>query len=249
MTLAMGDKRQLILLLLILIGIGAVAYTWYPRLFPRKPPVRPAVPLVQAPTLVEVPTEKPTPPPKAKPAPSPVAKAPQEPDKEKAAKTPGGAPAPAEKAPTAFGLEFPPFVTAGEADECEQRLNQEGLTSFRSVTYLDDGLYAALVGPFPNAGKASEAVAEVKAKPGSPPKQQGEAKEFFFEDGPYNLREVVQRAMEIRGKGYGVRVVVVDGKAPIYRIRTATKLDSAQVKKLSGQYRELGCPNRVVAAR
>ena len=249
MALAMGDKKQLIFLVFLLVGIGVVAYTWYPRLFPKKVAVRAPSPIVQAPTLIEVPTDKPGPPAKEKLPATEVAKAPQEPQKEKATKPRPEAPTPAEPGPARFGLEFPPFVTAAEADECEQRVNQDGLTTYRSITYMDHGLYAALVGPFPSAGKASEVMAEVKAKSGLPQSEQVGPREFFFADGPYNLREVVQRAMEIRAKGYGLRIVQVDGKAPIYRIRTATKLDTAEAQKLSSDYRQLGCPNRLVAGR
>jgi len=137
---------------------------------------------------------------------------------------------------------------AAEADECERRLKQDGLTTVRSVTHLDGGLYGVVVGPFPSAAKAAEAMAAVKAKPG-PPREQGTPAEFVFEDGPYNLRDVVQRATELRGEGYKVRIVQAAGKAPIYRIRTAARLDSAQAAKLSGHYREVGCPNRIMAAR
>lgn len=244
----MGNRRQLILLIVILVGIGAVAYTWYPRLFPKKV-VRPARPILEAPKLVEVPAEKPAPPAKEKPAAGQVAKAPPEAEKEKTPKPLPGGPAPAERAPARFSLELPPFVSAAEADECERRLNQDGLPTFRSITYMEDGLYAVSVGPFPAAAKAAAVRAEVKAKPGSPPAEQRSPNEFFFEDGPYNLRDVIHRATEIRGKGHAVRIVQVEGKAPIYRIRSAPRLDTAQARKLSGHLRELGCPNRVVAVR
>lgn len=245
----MGDKKRLIFLVFIVVGIGAVAYTWYPRLFPKKAPVRRSAPIFEAPTLIEVPTEKPAPSAKGKPSTSPMAKAPPEAEKEAATKARPEAPTTAERGPERFGLEFPPFVTAAEANECERRLKQDGLTTFRAIRHMDDGLYAARVGPFPSAGKASEVMAEVKAKPGLPPSEQGTSGEFFFEDGPYNLREVIQRAMEIRGKGHGIRIVPVEGKAPIYRLRTTMRLDHAQASTLSGHYRELGCPNRIVASR
>lgn len=248
----MGDKKQLIVLIFVIIGIGAVAYTWYPRLFPKTAAVRPSRPILQAPQLIEVPTEKPAPTAKGKPAAPQVTKAPREPGKEKAEKamkpSPAG-PTQAEKAPTRFGLELPPFVIAAEADECERRLNQDGLRTLRSITYMENGLYAALVGPFPSAQKAAEVRAEVKAKSGPRPSEQQGPGGFFFDDGPYNLREVVHRALEIRKKGYGLRIIQVEGKAPIYRVRTAPGLDTAQASKLSGRYRELGCPNRIVAAR
>lgn len=244
----MGDKKQLILLIFVLIGIGAVAYTWYPRLFPKKVAVRAPRPLLQAPKLIEVPAETPAPPTKAKPAPSQLAKAPQAPEKEKAERA-MKPPTPAERGPTRFSLELPPFVIAAEADECERRLNQDGLPTSRSITYMENGLYAVLVGPFPNAARAAEVRAEVKAKSGSRPSEQRGPNESFFEDGPYNLREVIRRALEIRKKGYGLRIIQVEGKAPIYRVRTAPRLDTAQASKLSGHYRELGCPNRVVATQ
>ncbi len=248
----MGDKKQLIFLIVIIIGIGAVAYTWYPRLFPKKTVVRAPRPILQAPQLIEVPTEKPAPPAKEKPAAGQVAKAPQEPRKEKAEPAmkprPGG-PMPAETGPTRFSLELPPFVIAREADECERRLNQDGLPTSRSITYMEDGLYAVLVGPFPNAEKAAEVGADVKAKPGSRPSEQRGPNEFFFEDGPYPLREVIQRALEIRKKGHRLQIIQAEGKAPIYRVRTAPRLDTTQASKLSGHYRELGCSNRIVAAR
>jgi len=236
----MGDKKRLIFLVLLVIGIAAVAYTWYPRLFPKKTVVRRPAPQYEVPTLIEVPAQK-------APA-APAEKRPREPEKEAVAKARPEAPA-AEKAPERFGLEFPPFVTAAEADECERRLKQDGLTTFRDVRHLDHGLYAAVIGPFPTAAKASEIRAELRAKPEPGRPEQRSPGEFFFEDGPYNLREVVQRATEIKGKGYKVRVSLVDGRAPIYRIRTAMKLDQAEASKLSAQYREFGCPNRIVASR
>lgn len=247
----MNDKRRLILLAaVVVIGIGAAAYTWYPRLFPpKRAAVRPPVRILEAPTPVEVPAQKPAPAPAAKLPAGQVAKAPPEPPKAKAPEARPAAPTPGESQPARFGLEFPPLVTVHEADECERRLKQDGLTTVRSVTHMDDGLYAVVVGPFPTAAKASEAMAALQAKPGAPPGEQGGPGEFFFQDGPYNLRGVIQRATEVRGKGHKVRITRVAGKAPIYRIRTATRLDSAQASKLSGHYRELGCPNRVVAAR
>lgn len=227
----MPDRKRLILLgILIVVGLAAATYTWYPRLFPKKAAMRPPVRILEAPRPVEVPAEKPAPA-------GPVAKAPPQPPK-----------APAETPQARFGLEFPPFVTAAEADECERRLKQDGLTTIRSVTHLDGGLYGVVVGPFPSAAKAAEAMAAARAKPG-PPREQGTPAEFVFEDGPYNLRNVVQRATELRGKGYKVRIVQAAGKAPIYRIRTAARLDNTQAGKLSGHYREVGCPNRIVAAR
>jgi len=244
----MFDRKQIILLILILVGIGAVAYTWYPRLFPKKVAVRPARPIVEAPKLIEVPAEKPAPPAREKPAASQVAKAPEA-EKAAAPKPPPGAPPQPEQRPARFSLELPPFVSAAEADECERRLNQDGLPTFRSITYMEDGLYAVLVGPFPSAAKASAVREEVKAKPGPRTSEQRGPNEFFFEDGPYTLREVIRHAMEIRAKGHGVRILQVEGKAPIYRVRTAPRLDTAQARKLSGHFRELGCQNRVVAAR
>lgn len=237
----MGDKKRLIVLAFLVVGIAAAAYTWYPLLVGKKPPPRRPAQLYEVPTLIEVPVQK-------APA-TPAEKAPRELRKEAVTKTRPEAPPAAEKAAEGFGLEFPPFVTAAEADECERRLKQDGLTTFRAVRHLDHGLYAAVVGPFPTAARASEAMAEIKAKRGPAPSDQRSPGEFFFEDGPYNLREVVQRATEIKRKGYGVRVSLVDGRAPIYRIRTAMKLDQAQASKLSSQYRELGCPNRIVASR
>jgi hypothetical protein len=63
------------------------------------------------------------------------------------------------------------------------------------------------------------------------------------------LREVVRRAIEIRGKGYGVKIVPAEGEAPLYVLRTAARLDIAQATKLSRHYRELGFPNSVVSSR
>jgi hypothetical protein len=68
-------------------------------------------------------------------------------------------------------------------------------------------------------------------------------------DGPYVLREVIQRAKEARAKGYPVKIVPAEGKASLYVIRTAAKLDNTQASKLSSHYREKGFPNSVVSAR
>ncbi len=128
-------------------------------------------------------------------------------------------------------------------------MKEAGLPTLRATTYMDDGLYTLIIGPFPSAVKASEVMTELRAKPvaSSPPREAEGG--FVFSDGPYVLREVVQRAQEIRGKGYGVRIVRAEGKAPLYIIRTAARLDSAQADKLSGHYRELGFPNTVVSSR
>ncbi|MBI4607726.1 MAG: SPOR domain-containing protein [Candidatus Rokubacteria bacterium] len=243
----MGDKKRLIILVFLVVGIAAAAYTWYPIVLGKKTPPRRPPQVYEVPTLIEVPAQKAPQAAKEKAPTTPAPTAPREAKKEAVAKAPTEAPA--EKAAERFGLDFPPFVIVAEADECERRLKEDGLTTFRAIRHLDHGLYTAVVGPFPSAAKASQVMAEIKAKPGQATTEQRSPGEFFVEDGPYNLREVVHRASEIRRKGHGVRVAVVDGRAPIYRIRTAMKLDQAQASKLSSQYREAGCPNRIVAGR
>lgn len=173
------------------------------------------------------------------------------------AKAPAAGPAGEAKAPKAeatqdgaagrYGLEFPLFVTVAEAEEYEKKLKEAGLPTLRTTTDLDGGLYALVVGPLPSATKASEVMGELRAKAaGSPTAAEGG---FVVTDGPYVLREVVQRAIEARGKGYRVRIVPAEGKASLYVIRTAAKLDNAQAAKLSSHYREKGFPNSVVSSR
>jgi hypothetical protein len=133
-----------------------------------------------------------------------------------------------------------------EAEEYERRLKEAGLPTLRTATDVDGSLYMLLVGPFPTAAKANEAMTELRAKPGAPAEAEGG---FLFGDGPHILRDVVQRAIEIKGKGYGVRIVRAEGKAPLYIVRTAATLDTAQAQKLSSHYRSLGFPNSVVPSR
>ena len=244
----MGDRKQLIFIVAMVIVLGLAGYVWYPRLFSKKPPIRVRQ---QEPPLVvyEAPPPKPPveapPPAKAKPPAPETAKAAKE--TPKAAKEPSGESLP--PAPTAarrYGLEFPPFVTTVETEEYERRLKEAGLPTLRTTTDVDGGLYALIVGPLPSAAKASEAMTELRAKPAVPSSPTEGEGGFVFSDGPYVLREVVQRAMEIREKGYGVRIVRAEGRAPLYVIRTAARLDTAQANKLSSHYRELGFPNSVV---
>ena len=244
----MGDKKRLVFLVFLVVMVGAAAYVWYPRLFPKKAAVRPSQVLREPPVQIEEAPQKPEnpavqvpPPGMAKPpAPQVVAKAAKEHPRERAAAAP--------VTPRRYGLEFPPLVTVAEADEYERRLKEAGLPTLRATTSIDDGLYMLIIGPFPSVLKASEAMTELRPKtvPSSPREAEGG---FVFSDGPYVLREVVQRAQEIRGKGYGVRIVQGEGKAPLYVIRTAARLDSAQANKLSGHYQKLGFPNQVVAGR
>ena len=148
-----------------------------------------------------------------------------------------------------WGLEFPPFAVRAEAEEYVRRLKEAGLPTLRTTRDVDGGVYTLIVGPLPSVAKALEAMTELRAKaavPSSPTEDEGG---FVFGDGPYALREAVQRAIEIREKGYGVRIVRAEGKTPLYVIRTAARLDTAQATRLSSRYRELGFPNSVVSSR
>lgn len=253
MAFEVGDKKRLAFIVAIIVMLGVAGYVWYPRLFSKKPPVR--VQQVPPPLFIEAPEEKPAPT-KAQPGkPKPGAQAPRVAAKPPArqapttAKEPDGAKGAAPQGPAVarrYGLEFPPFVTMGEAQEYERRLKEAGLPTLRTVTDVDGSLYMLLVGPFQTAAKATEAMTELRAKPGVPAEAEGG---FVFGDGPHILRDVVQRAIEIKGKGYGVKVVRAEGKAPLYIIRTAATLDTAQAQKLSGHYRSLGFPNSVVPSR
>lgn len=226
----MGDKKRLIFLVAIVVVVGVAAYAWYPRLLPKKS-VMQAPKVVQAPpTLIEVPPQKPAP-----PTPPPVK---TEPPPPRVTSAPAS--------PRRYALEFPPFATIGEADEHERRLKEAGLPTLRTTTYTDDGVYTLIVGPFPSTVKASEVMTELRAKPGGVSSPQEAEGGFVFRDGPYSLREVVQRAQEIKGKGYGVRIVPGEGKAPLYMIQTVARLDRTQATKLSDHYRKLGFPNRVI---
>jgi hypothetical protein len=245
----MGDRKRLFLLVYFVVMVGLAAYVWYPRLFPKKAAVRRPPPQVlrqEPPRLIEVvppKQEKPAAPAapsaKAKPPAPQIAKAPKEPPKALAA------PAPAVSA-RRYGLEFPPFVTLAEADDHEQRLKGAGLPTLRTTTPMDDGLYTLIVGPFPSAAKASEAMAELSVKSSSPREAEGGV---VFSDGPYILRDVVRRAQEVRVKGYEAKIVHADGKAQLHVIQTAARLDRAQADKLQSHYEKLGFPNRVVAGR
>lgn len=246
MAFEVGDKKRLAFVVAMIILLGAAGYVWYPRLFSKKPPVR----FQPAPLFIEEPQQKPAPtavqPGKPKP---PGAPAPRVTAKPPARQAPTAVREPGRAAPPAakrYGLEFPPFVTMAEAEAYERRLKEAGLPTLRTATDVDGSLYMLLVGPFPTAAKASEAMTELRAKPGAPAEAEGG---FVFGDGPHILRDVVQRAIEIKGKGYGVKIVRAEGKAPLYIIRTAATLDTAQAQKLSSHYRSLGFPNSVVPSR
>lgn len=249
MAIEVGDKKRLAFLVAIIVMLGVAGYVWYPRLFSKRPPAR--VQQAAPPLFIEAPQEKPTPttaqPGKPKP---PGAQAPRVAAKPPARQAPTAAKEPGRAAPPAakgrYGLEFPPFVTMAELEAYERRLKEAGLPTLRTVTDVDGSLYTILIGPFPTAVKATEAMGELRVKPGTPVEAEGG---FVFGDGPHILREVVQRAIEIKGKGYGVRIVRAEGKAPLYIIRTAATLDTAQAQKLSGHYRALGFPNSVVPSR
>ena len=247
MAIDVGDKKRLAFLLAIIVLLGAAGYVWYPRLFSKRPPARvyqPAPPL-----FIEAPEEKPAPttaqPAKPK---SPGSQAPRVAGKPPARQAPPAAKEPGRPAPPErrYGLEFAPFVTPAEAEGYERRLKEAGLPTLRTVTDVDGNLYTLLIGPFPTAARATEAMTELRMKPGTPAEAEGG---FIVSDGPHILRDVVQRAIEIKGKGYGVRIVRAEGKAPLYIIRTAATLDTAQAQKLSGHYRSLGFPNGVVPSR
>lgn len=152
-------------------------------------------------------------------------------------------PTPTPAALRRYGLEFPPFVMPVEADEYEQRLKQAGLPTVRTTTRLDAGLYTLTVGPFPNAARASAVMTELRAKPVPPVATRDGG--FTFDEGPYVLREAVQRAEQIKGGGHGVRIVQAEGSAPVYVIRTPARFGQAEAGRLSDRYRSLGFPNRV----
>jgi hypothetical protein len=250
MAFEMGDRKRLFFLVFMVVMVGLAAYVWYPRMFSKKPPVRrpPQVVRQEPPPLIEVVPRKPEPekpavqvqpPVKAKPPAPQIAKAPKEPLRAPAAPTP-------EVSARRYGLEFPPFVTPTEADDYERRLKAAGLPTLRTTASMEGGLYTLIVGPFPSAAKASEAMAELRLQPSSSREAEGG---FVFGDGPHILREVVRRAQEVRGKGYGTRIVHAEGKASLYVIQTAARLDRAQADKLSSHYEKLGFPNRVVAGK
>jgi hypothetical protein len=258
MAIEIGDKKRLAFVVGFIVLLGAAGYVWYPRLFSKRPPAR--VQQTAPPLIIDEPQPKPAlPPADAKKPKPPGPAAPRV-----AAKPPAGAPAreaaraappPAAKeegaprGPTAarrYGLEFPPFVTMTEAEAYERRLKEAGLPTLRTVTDVDGNIYTLVIGPFPTASRATEAMRELGVKPGAPVEAEGG---FVVNDGPYILREVVRRATEIKGKGHGVKIVRAEGKAPIYIIRTAATLDPAQAAKLSSHYRSLGFPNSVVPSR
>ncbi|MBI4610627.1 MAG: SPOR domain-containing protein [Candidatus Rokubacteria bacterium] len=240
----MGNKKLLIFVVWMVVIGGLGLYVWYPRLFPKKPPVRAQLRQEQ-PLVIQVAPQAPT---AQAPAPAPAtppARQPAPPPKEATPEPAAEAPA----TPRRYGIEFPPFATLGEADAYQRRLKDAGLPTLRVTSHLDDGLYTLIIGPFPNLADAGEARAQLGARPGgSASPREGDAG-FVFSEGPDVLREVVQRALAARGKGYGARIVRAEGRAPLYVIRTAARLDVAQSDKLSGHYRELGFPNRIVAGR
>ena len=247
MAIEVGDKKRLAFLVAIIVMLGVAGYVWYPRLFSKRPPAR--VQQTAPPLFYEEPQEKPKPAPaqpgKPKPPGTAAPRVTAKPPAREAPPAMGAAP----RGPAAqrrYGLEFPPFVTMTEAEVYEKRLKEAGLPTLRTVTDVDGSLYTILVGPFPTAAKANEAVSELRAKPGTPTESRGE---YFVSDGPHVLREVVQRATEIKAKGYAVKIVRAEGKAPLYIIRTAATLDTAQAQKLSSHYRSLGFPNSVVPSR
>lgn len=254
MAFEVGDRKRLAFLVAIVVMLGVAGYVWYPRLFSKKPSLR-VQQQAPPPLLIEVPQEKEKPVevaptrPRAPAAPRTAAKppptqAPKEP-KQTARAAPGAPAEPRAGGGKRYGLEFPPFVTMAEAEEHERRLKAAGLPTLRTVTAVDGSLYTLVVGPLPTAARAGEVIAELRAKgPASPAAGEGG---FVFNDGPYVLREVVQRALEIRAKGYGVQIVRAEGKAPLYVIRTAASLDTAQASRLSSHYRQLGFPNSVVS--
>ena len=246
----MGERKQQIFVVAMVVMLALAGYFWYPRLVSKKPPVRvqqqePPLVVYEPPppkSLVEA-----TPPATVK-APAPkVAKAVKE--SPKSAKEPSGESTPRVPAvERRWGLEFPPFAIEAEAEEYERRLRQAGLPTLRTTRDVDGGVYMLIVGPLPSVAEASAAMTELRAKlpvPSSPTEGEGG---FVFSDGPYALREAVQRAVETRGKGYGVRIVLAEGKAPLYMIRTAARLDIAQANKLSSHYQKLGFANSVVAS-
>jgi hypothetical protein len=243
------DTKKLVFAgaMVVMLGLGAVV--WYPRLFPAKRPIRSYAP----PPLVQIePRPRPAPA-EAPPAPAAPAPAPARVHEAPTAATVGAvraataetprsmARAAAVVTPKAYGLEFPPFVTAAEAADLERRLKDAGLPTFQTTTE-GSTLYSLVVGPFPDPAKAREAEATLGGKQGAPAEGG-----VVFSDGPYVLREVVRRAIEIRGKSYEVKIVR-EGDAPLYVVRTAARLDVAQATKLSRHYRELGFSNSVVAA-
>lgn len=275
MAFEIGDKKRLMFVVAVVVMLALAGYVWYPRLLGKKPPLRARQPEPPPLLIVEQPKPPaaPTPaarakPPAAEPAkvaaqrasPEPVRTTTRPPAPEtvkQTAKAPAAAMGAAKDAPEPtgpaargqryYGLEFPPFVTVAEAEEHERKLKEAGLPTLRTTTDLKGGLYTLVVGPLPSAAKATEVMAELRAKAtGSPTAGEGG---FLVGDGPYVLREVVPRAIEVRGKGYAVKIVPAEGKASLYVIRTAATLDNAQASKLSSHYRERGFPNSVVSAR
>jgi hypothetical protein len=256
------DRKKMVFAgaMVVMLGLGAVV--WYPRLFPAKRPIRSYAP----PPLVQIePTPRPAPAeaPPAPPAPASAravreapsaatvgavkavtVQTPKSVARAAAVMTPKAPNRPGAVEPSQrgrYGLEFPPFVTAAEAADLERRLKEAGLPTSQTTT---DGstLYTLVVGPFPDPAKAREAQAALGGKPSA--SADGAA---VFGDGPYVLREVVRRALEVREKGYEVKIVR-EGEAPLYVLRTAARLDAAQATRLSRHYRELGFPNSVVSA-
>jgi hypothetical protein len=244
------DTKKLVFAgaMVVMLGLGAVV--WYPRLFPAKRPIRSSAP----PPLVQI-----EPQPRTAPAEAPPATAPPAPAPARVRAVPPPASVGAGKGASvempksvasrealgtskAYGIEFPPFVTAAEAADLERRLKEAGLPTFQATTTYGSTLYSLVVGPFPDPAKAREAETALGGKPGAPAEGG-----VVFSDGPYVLREVVRRAIEIRGKGYEVNIVR-EGEAPLYVLRTAARLDVAQATRLSRHYRELGFPNGVVSA-
>lgn len=197
----------------------------------------------------------------APPAPTPLVPepkleaptAPSSPAVERPAPSPSQVPAagkPAGPAEARYALEFGPFLTAGEAEGVERRLNSAGFPTVRFRQQGGANLYGVFLERLPGLKEAEAAVERLKAEGFPQAVIVGDGGDLSVRVGePAPLRTAVQVAEKLRASGHKVRVAVQPGEALRLAIRHGNFASEEEARARGQDLARQGVWNRVVRVK
>lgn len=156
----------------------------------------------------------------------------------------------AQREPGGFTLDFGTFVTAREAEDVENRLNQLGAPTTRYLKRSGSALYVLEIGEFLSPAKARETMEQLRLRHPTLPlgkvEHAGAEQITIAVDSLYPLREAVALAGQLRTQGFAVRITTAREAASLFTLRLATTYVLKTAQEKSQEFRNQGLPNAVV---